>query len=324
MLVYLDHSIINQMLKSQPGLSDSLGARNIVVVYSDANLQEISLSVGWEHKFLTLLEALGARYLRLIVDAEWRSTDRAVIEDITPAAAYDAFVINQRESPTGDVGLSNLLQKFYGGYTASTFGDLAAISQQEFGQCLDALANDLETTQLPPGFNGEDILRQLPEMRKAFAAVASDMGVMLDANATQNQVRAIDSALHAGPKDLNNLEGPDILRKVWERIAPEIPEGSITFDELFGLVRLRWSTDRRPLSRLEQINGAYGALNVLGYWRDKRLDKGVGGHLRDTTHVGMASFCNLFLSGDERQAKKARAVYEHLGIGTYVKHIPPP
>ncbi len=323
MLVYLDHSILNQILKGRSKLVEVFATNNMQVVYSDANLDEISRSVGKEQEFMSLLEVLGARHLCLVLDDQFRSTDRAVIKDVVPAAAYDAYLANQRESPAGDFGLGALLQKVYGGHANMTFGEIAQSGQKDFNQLLDTLARDLVSSQIPPRVDVNAVLETLPEMKREFAVTSAEMGRMFDADTPRNQVPAIDSELDVGPKDLNNLEGPDILKQIWSRIAPKVPEGAISFDEFFGLGRPRWVTDDRPISKLEQINGAYHQLNFLGYHRDKDMAKGIGGHFRDLTHVSMASFCNVFLSGDERQIKKAQAVYEHLEIGTYAHHVHP-
>lgn len=325
MLVYLDHSILNQMLKGRSKLREVFEANNMQVVYSDANLEEISNSKDKEQEFVSLLDALGAQYLRLVLNDQHRPTDRAVIETAVPDAAFAAYLRNQEESPAGDIGLSDILQKFYGGHVNMTFGEIAHASQEEFDRLLDTLAQELESGQLPSEFNAEAFLQALPEMKRAFAAISVEMGRMLDADAPRNQVRAIDGELGVGPKDLNNLEGPGILKQIWSRVAAKIPEGTVTFDEFFGLVRPRWVADDRPMTKLEQMNSIYHQLNFLGYWRDESMhqNRRFNGHLRDLTHVGMASFCSVFLSGDERQVKKAQAVYEHLGIGTYAHHIPP-
>lgn len=323
MLVYLDHSILNQILKGRSKLVQVFATNNMQVVYSDANLDEISRSVGKEQEFISLLRLLGAQHICLVLDDQFRSTDRAVIKNVAPADAYDTYLANQRELPAGDFGLSALLQKLYGGHVNLTFGEIAQSSQEDFDRLLDTLARELEAGELPPEFNAKAFLQALPEMKRAFAEIGNEMGQMFDADTPRNQVRAIDNELGVGPKDINNLEGSGIMKQIWERITPKLPEGVTTFDEFFGLACPHWDTDGRPISKLEQINSAYHQLNFLGYYRDKDIAKGIGSHLRDITHVGMASFCNVFLSGDERQIKKAQAVYEHLGIGTYAHHIPP-
>lgn len=325
MLVYLDHSILNQILKGRSKLMQVFATNKMQVVYSDANLDEISRSVGKEQEFISLLRLLGAQHLCLVLDDRFRSTDRAVIKDIASTVAYDAYLANQHESPAGDFGLGALLQKIYGGHANMTFGEIAQSGQKDFDRLLDTLAHELVSSQVPPEIDTDVFLQALPDIKRAFAAMSAEMGRMFDADMPRNQVWAIDAELSVGPKDLNNLEGPGILKQIWDRIAQKLPEGAITFDEFFGLVRPRWDTDGRPISKLEQINGAYHQLNFLGYWRDEDMkqERRLKGHLKDITHVGMASFCSVFLSGDERQVKKARVVYEHLGIGTYAHHIPP-
>jgi len=324
MLVYLDHSILNQILKGRPRLRDVLSAKNLQVVFSDANLNEISNSEGRGQDFLSLLGVLGAQYLRLVHDDQFRSTDRAVIEAIDPTAAYNAYLTNQRESPSGDGGISNLLKKVYGGYPNKTFGEIVQSGQEEITGWLDTLARELSSSSIPSEIDTSALLQALPQMKQQLAAVSTELGQKLDADAPRNQVKAIDSELGVGPKDLNNLKGPDILGQIWSRIEEKLPEGAVTFDEFFGLVRPRWVADSRPMTKLEQINSVYHQLNFRGYCRDENMPQRFDAHFRDLTHVGMASFCSLFLSGDERQVRKAQAVYEHLGVGTCVHHIPPP
>jgi len=60
MLAYLDHSILNQIQKGRSKLVEVFATNNMQAVYSDANLDEISRSVGKEQEFLSLLEALSA------------------------------------------------------------------------------------------------------------------------------------------------------------------------------------------------------------------------------------------------------------------------
>ena len=324
MLVYLDHSILNQILKGRPRLGDVLSAKNVQVVYSDANLSEISNSEGREQDFLSLLGVLGAQYLRLVLDDQFRLTDHAVIEAVDPAATYNAYLTNQRESPSGDGGMSDLLRKVYGGHPNKTFGEIVQSGQEEITGWLDTLAHELSSNSIPSEIDAGAFLLALPEMKQQLAAMSAELGQKLDANAPRNQVKAIDSELGVGPKDLNNLKGPGILGQIWSRIEEKHPEGAVTFNEFFGLVRPRWVADDRPITKLEQINSAYHQLNFLGYCRDEHMPQRFDAHFRDLTHVSMASFCSLFLSGDERQVKKAQAVYEHLGVGTCVHHIPPP
>ena len=324
MLVYPDHSILNQILKGWPRLRDVLSARNVQVVYSDANLNEISTSEGRQQDFLSLLGELDARRLRLVLDDKLRSTDRAVIEASDPTSTYDAYLRNRRESPSGDGGMSDLLKKLYGGHPNKTFGEIVQAGQEEITGWLDTLARELSSNSIPSGIDGGAFVLALPEIKQHLAAMSAELGQQLDAGAPRNQVKAIDSELGIGPKELNNLKGPGILGQIWNRIAEKLPEGAVTLDEFFGLVRPRSAADDHPMTKLEQINSAYHQLNFLGYYRDERMPQRFGAHFQDLTHVGMASFCGLFLSGDERQVKKAQAVYEHLGVGTCVHHIPPP
>ena len=59
-LAYLDHNILDSMLKGDPaGIADLLRDENISPVFSSENLAEIHRSKGREIEFLQLLDADG-------------------------------------------------------------------------------------------------------------------------------------------------------------------------------------------------------------------------------------------------------------------------
>lgn len=64
LFAYLDHNILDLMTKGDPdGVSNLIQRTHLTPVFSDENLAEIRCSIGYEKKFLDVLEQIGARYL---------------------------------------------------------------------------------------------------------------------------------------------------------------------------------------------------------------------------------------------------------------------
>jgi hypothetical protein len=321
-LVYLDHSVLNQLLKGRHKLKELLRRDELQVVYSDENLNEISKSLGCEQDFLSLLSGLNATYLRPILDEQFHFTDRSSIEAVEPTAAYAAYIANRNETPSCDGGMRDLLKKFYGGHPNKTFGEIVQSGQEEVVGLLDTLARELSSKAVPPEIDASAFLQALPQVKQELTSMSDVLGQQLDAEESHANVKAIDTELVVGPRELNNIKGPDVLKQIWNRISNKLPGEAMTFDEFFGLVRPRWVADDRSLTKLEQINAIYHQLNFLGYHRDEKMNRRFDASFSDLTHAGMASFCHLFLSGDQRLVRKAEATYGYLGIGTVVRHVP--
>ena len=74
-----------------------------------------------------------------------------------------------------------------------------------------------------------------------------------------------------------------------------------------------------PNDREGIIFGLFMNLDFLGFKRDKITDgHGYMSLAADATHCFYASYCDLFVTDDERTAKKTEAVYKHLKIPTKV------
>lgn len=250
--VYLDHSALNQIHKGRrPKIQEMLTRPEFQVVYSDVNLNEISKSVGFEQKFLSLLSVLNAKHLRLIMDDRFRYTEHASLETIEPAFAYEAYIANRNDSPSFDGGLKDLLKKFYGGHSNKSFGQILQSGGSELVHAIEAIAEELSS----------------------------------------------DVTIHR-----------PISKHLRVCYLTSTPCG-ISHDE--------------PWTKLQQVNAIYHQLNFLGCWRDENMNKRFDAHFNDLAHVGMASLCHLFITGDERQAMKAGATYEYLGISTIIGYLKP-
>ncbi len=64
------------------------------------------------------------------------------------------------------------------------------------------------------------------------------------------------------------------------------------------------------------IEFLYEVLQECGYNSDKK-NTAVSG-IYDTSHIIYATYCDFFVTNDTRLAKRVKAIYYYLGIGTKV------
>ncbi len=323
--VYLDHSALNQIDKGRRSKIHELLTRpEFQAVYSDENLSEISKSVGSEQKFLSLLSAINAKHLRLILGDRFRYTEHAILETTEPAVAYAAYITNRNDSPSFDGGLRDILKKFYGGYPHKSFEQILQSGGRELIHKIGELVHELSSDVTVHQTDVETFARLLPDIKREITSLFGTLARQLDSGNSWANVKAIEEQFMLGPKILNNLRGPKIVQQIWTLLEEKSPEASSTCEEFFGAARPRGISDDEPWTKLQQVNAVYHQLNFLGYWRDENMNKRFDAHFNDLTHVGMASlFCHLFVTGDERQAMKAGVTYEFLGISTIIGYLKP-
>lgn len=293
------------------------------MVYSDENLNEISKSVGFEQSFLSLLSALNAKHLHLILDDKFRSTDRASIETVEPAAAYAAYIANRDGTTSFDGGLGDLLKKFYGGHPNKSFEQILQSSGRELTHQFEKAVQELSSDETIPWADVEALARLLPDAKREMTLLFGALAQQLDAENSSANVKAIDEHFVLGPRALNNLTGHGIVQQIWTLLAEKSPDASSTCDKFFGAVRPHGISDDEPWTKLQQVNAVYHQLNFLGYWRDENMHERFDAHFNDLTHMGMASFCHAFLTGDKRQFLKAAATYEYLDIKRPLWYLKP-
>lgn len=324
MLVYLDHSALNLINKGRrPKIREMLTRPEFQVVYSEENLSEISKSIGSEQKFLSLLSALNAKHLRLVLDDRFRYTERASLETTEPAVAYAAYIANRNDSPSFDGGFRDLLKKSYGDHPNKSFEQILQSGGRELIHKIDELAHELSSDMTLPQSEIEAFARLLPDIKREITSLFGTLAQQLDAGNSSANVKAIEEQFVLGPMVLNNLTGSNIVQQIWALLAQKSLDASSTCDEFFGAARPCGISDDEPWTKLQQVNAVYHQLNFLGYWRDENMNKRFDAHFNDLSHVGMTAFCHLFITGDKRQAMKAGAAYEHLGISTIICYLKP-
>ena len=138
---------------------------------------------------------------------------------------------------------------------------------------------------------------------------------------TFNGAKEFRGAMDIAPITLNNIHPPNVMQGIWRqvcasgKIPPQISSASDFLEQ--GV----WAHMKDgELTWEDKIGSLYSFLNFIGYCPDEDLHKdgGFRSAMGDHMHVSYAAFAQLFITGDEKMAKKTYAIYEHLGIKTVI------
>jgi hypothetical protein len=326
-LIYLDHNVLDKITKGQleaifKRLSPSKS--KIIPVYSDESLQEITKSKGYEDKLLSLLKEIDAVYLQL-EQVDFRYTGKAAFINIDPIDAYSQYIGNKKSMPDLGYGLTGMLQKFYGGLNDKTYSEVLTLGIGELLEELDHSVTDLQADENLSKENRIVAQTALAQLRDVLPQIYGDMGKRLDSDTkSATIVDKVENYFSAGPKILNNIKGPNVVKQIWDLVKQRIPDKAIALDMFFGLTPdLYGYADKRELSLVEKVNALYHQLNFLGYHRDSKMQNRNKFHasFSDRTHAGYAIFCHYIMSMDEKLIKKTAAAYEYLGVFTRTIHL---
>ena len=324
-LIYLDHNVLDKITKEQlDTIFKRLSPSKITPVYSDENLQEIAKAKGYENKLLSRLKAIGAVYLRL-ENVNSRYTGKAAFIDIDPFEAYSQYMGNKMGMPDLGYGLTDMLHKFYGGLSDKTSSEVLTLGISELLEELDNSAAELQYDENLS--RAHRILAQeaVAQVRNVLPKMYEHMGKTLDGNTAKSTIiEQVDKSLAGGPKNLNNIKAPNVVRQIWELLKTRFPDKALTLDMFFGLTPdLYGPADKRELSLVEKVNALYHQLNFLGYHRDAKMQdrNRFNASFSDRTHAGCAVFCHYIMSMDKRLIMKTAAAYERLDVFTKTVHL---
>jgi hypothetical protein len=318
--VYLDHNILDSLLKNRiSNLCDYFTGEEIVYIYSSENLVEIRKSVGYEGKLLAILKDLDAKYLFVENDQRGRITGRFEFQDGDPLDFYCDLDEALSDTTGSNFGLDELIQKLYGGANDKSYSEISLQASQDLDQMLDDALEDIKDELENEQF--EVIRSYFSQLKSEMQANSRKMGELFDRETSENNFTTWDDAIGVGPKELNNIEPPRVVEKIWEQVSKDFSE-EVTFEKMFGLTS-KFEGDVIPSNNIDKCNAIYHTLNFLGYYRDKGMKKLSRVHASscDMTHAGNAVLCDILLTGDKGLCIKAQAAYEYLDIKTIVVNV---
>lgn len=318
-LAYLDHNILDSIRKGDPHkIKLLIKELNLTPIYSFENLKEIKRSVGSEDIFLNLLKELKAKFIEPLLENNLL-TGSAKIQDVDIFDVWAWFIENEEPMPEYGYGLTSMLEKFYGGRSDESFSDIFAKGSEEFKILLNDALKDIED---------KDAITE--EMRAAIESLPDllneqyqQMTRKLDGQ-EQSPVKAFEAATGLGALVLKNIEPPNVVEKIFEKVQKSMEGPELDIDIFFGVKPPpNERNNDREKTLAEKINSIYHQLNFLGYYRDTSMktSRGFVRSSSDMTHAGVASFCHLLLCRDEGLVTKAAAAYEYLGVRTQIVHF---
>lgn len=327
-LVYLDHNILDSMLKGDVHLiKNILAAKDVIPIYSEETIKEIKRSVGYEKQFLSLLDEIKAQYLEPILENNLLTGD-AQIHCESAFDIYNFHLENADSLPEYGYGFTAMLQKMHGGRNNESFEEIFNNGMDEYNLLIkDAIKelDDIDELSIEEKQQAKAELSEYPKvLGEQFNTIAKGM------DKHQGPLRhAFEAATNIGPKVLNNIVGPNILEKIFKLIVENMPETvseKLEIDTFFGIKPQPYEANPdRERTPAEKVNGIYHQLNFLGFHRDSKMHK-ERGFVRsnsDMTHARVASFCHYLFCRDLGMIQKTSVAYDYLNVKTKIVYFSP-
>ena len=323
--LYLDQNILDLLVKNSVGSFGRELMDKFQIVYSDETLKEIRRSSGYESDFLNVLKDLGSYHLKIVIEQPGFITDKATITSRDVFEAFEEYCSNDNEYGSIENSMNQWLFKFSGGRSGDSISDIHEEQLAAFTQLMDGMLENAE--ELPAGMRTQ--IKEYSELMKeqyksTLHELENTMSRDIPDTKEWNGIKSYRESVGIGPKELNNIEPPKVIEKIWDAVKVKLPKNDqINSLEDFFQIRINPIYPDRPYHLHQKVTGVYNMLNTLGYFPDSKVHKERRfiAALSDNSHASMASFCNLLLSRDENFVKKVRAVYEYLGVQTEVRQV---
>lgn len=324
--VYLDQNVLDYFVKQGIDEFGQVLINDYQVVYSDETLKEIRRSKGFEESFLDVLKDLKANYLKLIVEQpHFTITGNATISIRDPFEVFQEYCENSDDGVDIERVVQQWLFKFSGGRKGDSLNEIHNEQLSEFYKLMKLIMDNSD--EFP-----EEIKRQLKtytqEMISQFKATLEKTESIMLENIEDDRnwdgIKDFRSQVGIGPIQFNNIEPPNVLIKIWDKLKalPTFSQANMDIDDFFQLKKNPIYPEQ-PYFKHQKVTGIYNMLNTLGYYPDSKVHKERRfiAATSDNSHASIASFCNLLLSNDENFIKKVNAAYEYLEVPTIAKHV---
>lgn len=326
---YLDQNILGLFINGEHKEFAEKLKSSFLIVYSDETVKEIKRAGDYSDKFLSVLVDLNAYHLKLVLEQpEFKETDKATLTNIDPFDVFKQFCENEKEYDYIQSSMEQWPFKFSGGRVGVGITEIYNDQKEAFSKLMSELETQLhEFSDVILGI--EPLFEKYEkEMTAKLTGALDETERLLKENIQDDRnwsgIKDIRNATGIGPKVLNNITPPDVLRQIWEKYMnlPPYSAMDIEIDEFYGLKNNPIFPDR-PYFKHQKATGIYNMLNSLGYWPDSKVHKErrFVSALSDNSHASMASFCHVLFSRDQAFVKKVQATYEYLEIPTFVQFV---
>lgn len=154
------------------------------------------------------------------------------------------------------------------------------------------------------------VLNTIREVPLAKSAISSFANLL-----TPEAKAQIRTELGVDSKLLNNYDPKDVVEHLNKKLAVSLANKS--FLELIELA-IQYHPDGKKFGFPHRVAAIFELLDMLGYWKDKYTSKSNVARFWDSNHAFYASFCDYFVSDDERTRQKTKVVYQLYNISTTI------
>ncbi|ENV60824.1 hypothetical protein [Acinetobacter soli] len=330
-LAYLDQNILDRFIDCQTNDLDFFNGfkDRVQVVYSDSTFQEIYRSgltdKRYSDNFLKLLENFKAFYLKPVLDKNFKLTGKMRVYSGSIFNHYNEYI---NESMKYDY-IMNPLQRnifaLYGGVQ-----DYDAMANEQIGaqyKILEFLGEQIRILkkeqinhpilELFINQKEKELYTMKAQMPDFEATVLKNIENLRQANSETDAHLAHRSSLKINVDQINKVEYPNVIIKIWNMLkADNTFLQEIELDDFLQIRNCHFN--------FEKIHAIYTILNLSGFRPEKKVKniKKFVSAQSDILHVAFASYCDFFITNDERLFDKSRVIYEYLKINTEVLNIP--
>jgi len=325
--LYLDQNIIDLLVKNKSSDFEKLviSNKNIQVMYSNVTIDEISrIKDAFDRdKYLNVLKNLNARYF-------WVDDNEIAHFDIRSPSEIFLELTSKNQKTFRNVQQSTLdfSHKMIGGKKGTSIEDITSSQSDAFNDLMGLIENEIDVFQDKSSID-KSFLKTYPKiMKERYSNLMYDLNSQINKYHpnTENMdgLKEFRKLLNLEPIELNNIELPHIIEKIWAQMEERIKANKIdlTFADLFGEGFAKYYPNKK-FTMVMKVNGIYNLLNTIGYFPDRNIEKErkFKSFVSDQQHAGMAIYSHLLLTCDKRFMKKTEAVYEYLNIGPKILFI---
>lgn len=329
-LAYLDQNILDEFIDC---LTNDVHFFNgfkdrVQVVYSDSTFQEIYRSGlsdrRYSDNFLKLLDYFNAFYLKPVLGEDFKFTGKMKIHSGSVINYYNEYISESMKYDYITQPLQRNIFALYGG--VKDYDEMANEQIRAQYKILDFLDEQIRILKTEENNNPavelftlqkEDELYSMKAQMPDFEAlVRSNVENLRQANSETDAHLAYRNSLKINIDQINKIEYPNVLIKIWSMLKKD--NDSLQKVELDDFLQIRNCN-----FNFEKIHAIFTNLNLSGFRPEKKLknEKKFVSAQTDISHVAFASYCDFFITNDERLFNKSKVIYEYLKIKTDVVDI---
>lgn len=302
---------------------------NFQVLFSDETLKEIERA-GIENsgKYLKVLSYFEPAKIKILLNQDFTPTGEATVQVIDPFEIFDEY-LNRDKTYDYIFDTMNLFQfKVSGGLPDVSIEEIQEKQLKSFSEMLENLmkeAKKLKNEMPEMALIVEDYCRTAQEQfSMALTQTAENFNRNVKDKRSWSGLKAFRDHFKLGPLQIKNIEGPNVLEKIWDRYREfeEYKGAELTIEDFYGISENVVNPNQR-FYKYQKVVPIYNILNFVGYYSDRRIHKNdrFRADQSDQSHASIGVFADNIVSNDEDFVQKTRAIYEYLEVPTKVVYV---